>query len=156
MRITNEHMEKWKVSEEELWTISEKNTERIFPAEFYTMTSALTELTKGATSVNLFSRNASSQYDRMYVLSNQMRSDGASCLMYKGVLERIAIIIHRNYYILPSSVHELIILPDWAIWEIEEINEMIKDINKQELDPEDVLSDHCYKYLADEKKLIIP
>ena len=146
MRITNEHMEVWKVREEELWKISEENTKRIFPAEFFTMTSALTELTKGATSVNLFSRNTWSQDGRMYVLSNQMRSDGASCLMYLGVLERIAKIIHRNYYILPSSVHEVIVLPDRGGFEVEELNEMIKDINESELDPEDILSDHCYKY----------
>lgn len=156
MRITNEHMEVWKVSEEDLWKISEENTNRIFPAEFFTMTSALTELTKGATSVNLFSRNTWSQGDGMYVLSNQMRSDGAACLMYLGVLERIAKIIHRNYYILPSSVHEVIVLPDRGEFEVEELNKMIKDINESELDPEDILSDHCYKYLAGEKMLVVP
>ena len=50
----------------------------------------------------------------------------------------------------------LIVLPDRGELEVEEINEMVKDINECELDPEDVLSDHCYKYLAEEKKLIIP
>lgn len=158
IQITNKFLEKWKVNEEDLWTASEENTKRIFPAEFFTMTSALTELMgmgRKATE-NLLTGEKTGTWDRMYVLSNKMRSEGAACLAYQGILETIAGILRRNYYILPSSIHEVIVLPDRGELEVEEINEMVKDINECELDPEDVLSDHCYKYLAEEKKLIIP
>lgn len=158
IRITNKFLENWKVNEEELWTVSEENTKRIFPAEFFTMTSALTELMGKERKVteNLLTGNKTGTRDRMYVLSNKMRSEGAACLAYPGILEKIAGILHRNYYILPSSIHELIVMPDWGELEVKEINKMIKDINKHEVDPDDVLSDHCYKYLIREKKLIIP
>ena len=156
LNITDEIMGKWKVSEEDLWKISEENTKRIFPAEFFTMTSALAELmeTRQRNTENLLAGER--KWDRLYVLSNKMRSGGAACLAYQGILETIAGILRRNYYILPSSVHELLILPERGELEVEELNKMVKDINECELDPEDVLSDHCYKYLADEKKLIIP
>ena len=155
--ITNEFLENWKVNEEDLWTASEENTKRIFPAEFFTMTSALTELMEERKATeNLLTGKKTGIRDRMYVLSNKKRSEGAACLAYPGILETIAGILHRNYYILPSSIHEVIVLPDRGELEVKEINEMVKDINECELDPEDVLSDHCYKYLAEEKKLIIP
>ena len=161
MLITNEHMEVWKVSEEDLWKISEENTKHIFPAEFFTMTSALTELTElletgQRNTENLLTDENIGKRDRMYVLSNKMRSGGAACLAYHGILETIAGILRRNYYILPSSVHEVIVLPDRGEFEVEELNKMIKDINESELDPEDILSDHCYKYLAGEKMLVVP
>ena len=47
--------------------------------------------------------------------------------------------------------------PDYKVKEyINSLNKMIKDINESELDPEDILSDHCYKYLAGEKMLVVP
>ena len=158
IRITDKFMEKWKVSEEELWERAEENTKQIFPAEFFTMTSALSELMGMGrnTTENLLTGEKIGTWDRMYVLSNKMRSEGAACLAYQGILETIAGILRRNYYILPSSIHEVIVLPDRGELEVEGINEMVKDINECELDPEDVLSDHCYKYLAEERKLIIP
>ena len=140
------------------WERAEENTKQIFPAEFFTMTSALSELMGMGrnTTENLLTGEKIGTWDRMYVLSNKMRSEGAACLAYQGILETIAGILRRNYYILPSSIHEVIVLPDRGELEVEGINEMVKDINECELDPEDVLSDHCYKYLAEERKLIIP
>lgn len=156
LKVTDKFMEEWKVSEEDLWEISKENTKRMFPAEFFTMTSALAELTGKKNAENFLIGKETGTRDRMYVLSNQKRSEGAACLVYHGILETIAKILGRSYYILPSSIHEVIVLPDWGELEVEEINNMIKDINERELDPEDILSDHCYKYLVNEKKLIIP
>ena len=47
----------------------------------------------------------------MYVLSNQIRNYGASCIIYPSIAERIGRILEADYYIIPSSVHELIIIP---------------------------------------------
>ena len=54
-------------------------------------------------------------------------------------------------YIIPSSVHEVLLVPKREIPDREEVNEMIRTINDKELQPEDILSDHVYEYLDDEE-----
>ena len=79
----------------------------------------------------------------MHVLTNKMRFHGATCITYPGVLKEFAEAHECDLYIIPSSVHEVILMPS-TIWEPKEIDEMIAEVNKKELDPVDVLSDHIY------------
>ena len=46
-----------------------------------------------------------------YVLSNKLRNYGAACIAYPHVLEMIGGILGTDYYVLPSSVHEVVIVP---------------------------------------------
>ena len=50
--------------------------------------------------------------DIFYVLTNRYRNFGAACLLYEGCLERIGEKLGGEFYVLPSSVHEVIILPE--------------------------------------------
>ena len=74
-----------------------------------------------------------------------------------SIAERIGRILEADYYIIPSSVHELIIIPAEGS-EIcpDEINEMIQTVNRDMVSREEVLSEHCYKYLREDNKIIIP
>ena len=51
-----------------------------------------------------------------------------------------------NYFILPSSIHELIVLPDDGESPVENLREMVKTVNNTQLLPEDVLSNDVYYY----------
>ena len=91
--------------------------------------------------------------NRMFVLSNQYRHFGAACILYNRVLEDIGNQLNENFYILPSSIHEVIILPEGFSPCEEDLNEMIIDINQTQVSEEEILSNHAYYYDRTERKL---
>ena len=61
-------------------------------------------------------------------------------------MEMVGEILQRDYYILPSSVHEVVILPYSREISKREMDDMVKDINETQVAEEEVLSDHVYLY----------
>ena len=82
----------------------------------------------------------------MKVLSNTRRIYGAVCILYPGVLESLASKEGHDLYILPSSVHEVILLPDIGVPSAEELRKIIKEVNDTQVAPEEVLSYSLYRY----------
>ncbi len=139
--VTNMLQSIWDTSAEELFEIAKKNTPKLLPADFRPMNLVMEELISNA--------GISCEIEEespMYVLTNSLRCFGASCILYPNVLQHIGKHLHENYYLLPSSVHEIIILPESAGPSKDIINEMILEINQTEIDCEEVLSDHAYYY----------
>ena len=89
----------------------------------------------------------------MYVLSNESGMLGASVLFYPGVQEKIAEVMGEGYTVLPSSVHEVLIVPDSLSPGQMELAEMVRSVNKNVLDPKEVLSDNIYHYDRERKEL---
>lgn len=82
----------------------------------------------------------------MYVLTTESSVLGASALFYPDVREKAAEIIGSGYYVLPSSVHETILVPDTADLNKRDLCCMVKDANRTVVEPQDVLSDNVYHY----------
>ena len=82
----------------------------------------------------------------MYVLSNRSNHYGAAGILYTEVLEQFAEQCNSDFYILPSSLHELILMPVEEELRCEELNEMVRQINKEQVAREDVLENHVYYY----------
>lgn len=87
--------------------------------------------------------------NNMYIITNCYRRNGAAVLLYDGLLEKFAECTGRNFYILPSSIHEIILLPDEPDFDLEGMSEMVSSVNRNGVAPEEVLSDHAYYYHAD-------
>ena len=159
MTVNRRHMEQWKVQTDTLWADSVRNSRRLLPAEFFTMNYALKEMLKGnagfgesSVQENLLAGNAASR-DGMYVLSNKSRSYGAACIAYPHILEMIGGILRTDYYVLPSSVHEVVIVPCCENISAAELDEMIQEINEIAVAPEEVLGDRAYYYDRDKGEL---
>lgn len=104
---------------------------------------------------NLFTENIGKK-DNMYVLSNQLKCYGASCIAYPGVPEMIWKILKSDYYIIPSSTEEMIIIPEHRIsGSVEEWNAMLYELNSAHIAAEKVLSNHCYRYIRFAKKVVM-
>lgn len=97
--------------------------------------------------------NCSRDPDNMFVLSNNKQMFGAGTIIYPGVLERIGKALETDYFILPSSIHEVIILPVNVCDSSNSINSMIQSINEDMLSREEILSDHAYLYQISDKSL---
>lgn len=147
MLVKEQHLKMWGVTKEAVFEQAEKNSGRLLPAEFSKMKDVIAEM------LDLdFEENR--REDFMYVLSNESRSFGAVCMIYTGILEMIAAELKENYYVIPSSVHEVIIIPESKAPQKYEIEGMISEINETQVEEEEVLSNRVYYYSMKEKRLI--
>ena len=89
------------------------------------------------------------------VLSNGKGLYGAACMVYPGVLEALGAEEGRGFYIIPSSVHEVLLLGDTGGEEPRMLRQIIEEINHTHLAPEEVLSDNLYYYNFAEKRIKI-
>ena len=92
----------------------------------------------------------------IFIMSNKDKHYGAVELINKKALEKAVKTYEGSFYILPSSVHELLLLPaSYDDMALETLAEMVRTINDTEVKKCDVLSSHIYLYNAEEKRLEI-
>lgn len=150
--ITNQMLANWGVSVNELHQIAVENTERINPAKLVAMESMLFGMEE-----NLFVNVDKYQQCAMLVLTNTDQIGGANVIANKETLSKVCDVINDSYYILPSSVHEILVVPKGVAQEMgmtpKELGAMVRDVNAQEVDKEERLSDHIYEFDKDKKVL---
>ncbi|EOS71969.1 hypothetical protein C818_00116 [Lachnospiraceae bacterium MD308] len=146
MAIRNDHLDLWGVEKEELYRQASENTSKFLPDDFSSMSAVIEELTEESEAHISFE----DKEEEMYVLSNRIHSYGAAAILYSGRMEGIGMYLKSNYYVLPSSVHEVIVVPEKAAVEKEDLSAMVAEINRTQVEAEEVLSDHAYYY--DRKK----
>lgn len=145
--ITHELMQLWDVSQDKIQQNAFQNASNLLPANFRPMQIVIDELMGTKRS------EEECMEDLMYVLTNNIRSFGAACILYDGMLETIYKEIGENYYILPSSIHEMIIIPESNSPSKEHLNEMINEVNQTQVDEEELLSEYVYYYNNSTKTL---
>lgn len=92
----------------------------------------------------------------MFVLTNNANYNGAGLILDNEVMKEIWVkFMREDFYILPSSKHEILIIKMNEYADEAALKEMIKSVNDNELDPKDLLSYHLYKYVYDDKKVTI-
>lgn len=90
---------------------------------------------------------------QVWVLSNHERNFGAAAMIQPGMLEEIAEKLEGSLYILPSSVHEVILLRDDGEESATYLQWMVSEVNRAHVLPEEILSDHIYYYRRETGKL---
>ena len=80
------------------------------------------------------------------VITNEGVSYGAAAILYPGVLERMAEEKDADLLLIPSSVHEFLVLADDGSLTKEELEALIRDVNRSEVPERDVLSNHLYRF----------
>jgi hypothetical protein len=140
--IYHTHVKEWKITEDELMAAAEENTPRLYPAKLQPLSSALkTENDTGTVP--------------MFVLSNTGNQNGAAAVCYKDVLESFSQKTEDDLVILPSSVHETILLPLQKSNNMDSLREMVCDINRTVLDRSEFLSDNVYIYSRQNRNILI-
>lgn len=150
MLIKNEYIEAWDVTVDELYKTAVCNTEKLLPSEMSSMFMLIEEILP-----EWEKSEVPEDEDFMYVLSNDRKSFGACTILYPDRLEMIGLFLKENYYILPSSVHEVIILPESKAVGREELMQIVCEINHTQVPEEEILSDNVYYYDVKEKKLFM-
>lgn len=130
IQIRNEHLRYWRVEKEEIRRLAEKNTLRIYPVQIRQIVRF------------------------MYVATNEQCSLGAAVMRYPDFREKVRGMIRGDFYILPSSIHEVILVPESFGLEPERMQEMVKEINQTGVAPEEVLSDSVYYFDGEEIRIV--
>ena len=154
--IHNVHMKLWDVSVENLYQAAKENTQRLQEYEIKSMADVLCEIMREEDPEMLTEDLAEEFPDSvpMYVLSNKNRVEGAVCILYPDLVRDFAEAIGSSFYIIPSSVHEVLLLPAGHDGESEEIKSMIREINDTQVSTEEILSYSLYFYDREERKII--
>lgn len=82
----------------------------------------------------------------IFVLSNDHAMQGASLITLPDLLDQIGYIVQDDFYILPSSLHEVIIVPQNTQMSLDELSEMVHSINESQVAAEELLSDKVQHY----------
>ena len=159
--IHNAHLKIWEITENELYEKAIKNTPVLQRYDIKTMKDVLCEmmLLEEMEGKEILNKNEYIEdlqdATPMYVLSNRTRVQGASCILYPNILKDFASAVKSDFYILPSSVHEVILLPAQGDEDKEGLKRMVCEVNETQVEREEVLSDSVYYYSQEKGELSI-
>ena len=142
VRITNNLMKQYDISEPQLYDTAMENSQRLQKVTCRPMGEAIGDLLGTMDDPEVYEAPA-----KLYVLSNESLQFGAAALFYPGVIEKIGKSIPEGFYILPSSIHEVLILPKNQ-GEKAMLENMVQEINETQVAPDEVLSDFVSEYDA--------
>lgn len=146
--IDNDHLKSWEISEDELWENIGEHAGSVAPPK-------VTGL------VDFLEHMAGQKFDMgplcgIRVVTNTSGNLGASAAFYPGMLKELADDVESDLYIIPSSVHETLVIPDGELeMEVEYLKDMIHEVNSTTVAEEEVLSDNLYRYDRESGKLFV-
>ncbi len=169
--IHRNHVSEWGIEDERLFQDAKNNMSRMFPVEMKNITDIIRDMFISDKNDALYKTNIESHNDiaqcfsnqleemkkssiQMYVLTNKSKMNGASCILYENVMEEIALLFEKDIYILPSSIHEVILIPQND--DVDEVclSRMVNEVNQTQLKTEEILSNHAYLYKKDLKQIL--
>lgn len=162
IRISYSFMEHIGLSEDELPDLADKNSRRLFPIYFAPITETICHFDGQDENAYVFrEKPGDDDYELQreflesvikeeavspfFVLTNANGINGATVMLYSNVLKQIAEVMESNLYIIPSSIHEVLVIPRGTFTKAE-INAMIKTVNETMIQKDEILSDHVYTY----------
>lgn len=149
IRITKELQKMWGISVEMLLKLAKENTERLLPPKIC----GLTEMIEKYLAPEEKKFPVADQMNLM-VVTNEIGVNGASAILYEGMMEKLAEDFDSNLYVVPSSIHEIIILPEKDQNTYEMFLCMLREINANFVSEDEILSNQVYLYVRKEKKFI--
>lgn len=146
--IHNCNLEAWGINRRRLLEDAVMNTSRKLPYTFQSMEEVIAELTGEEEACG-------GEEEIMYVLTNEKKYLGAAALLYPYVLNHIGKILKNNFYVLPSSIHECILVPDSGRYSRMELMSMVREVNESQVEKEEILSYEVYYYDRERQALIL-
>lgn len=158
--IHNAHAKLWGVDERELYKRAMQNTPKLLQYELKNMRDVIGDILHSE--INQYHEDDYNEYMEelgrcipMYVLSNKNRTDGAACMLYPDLIGDFSKAMGSDLYIIPSSIHELLLLPAGDDDESGYIRDIIREVNETQLLEEEILSDSLYIYDSISKEIKI-
>lgn len=156
--INNKHMILWDVTENDLYTEAEKNTPRLLPETCMGMDEVIQKLVIEdgyGQDCSISSELFENEKPPFYVLTNRLGIGGAACLLYPDVLKKCAEKIGYDLLILPSSVHESLLMAYDDTIKADDLRHLVQFVNASEVPAEDRLSEQVYRYYRSNDRIVV-
>lgn len=128
--------------------LAKRNTPRLFPPKFIGLHEQMNEM------MGFFM--PMDEPEKAYVLSNQSMEMGAAAITYPGIFEIIREKIKGAFFVIPSSIHELLIMPT-EYMTTEEINGIVNDVNSDpDLVSDDIFLSNEVLYATETNEIVEP
>lgn len=144
---TNQLIETMGVTPEQLHMDAMENAPELKPAIIMGMTEMLADM---GMPMEMMGMEAPTQ-EFMYVATVEDKINGAGVLAYQNFMEQAAERIGGDFFILPSSRHEILLVPDNGEADLQQLKDMVREVNATQVAPEEKLTDSVYHYDSKEK-----
>ncbi len=149
--VTNQMIDNYGITAEQLHEDAVKNAPEIRPLVIEGMAEVLAKQ-MGVEDLEMLGLNIPPEQEQMFVASVEGNVHGAGVLAYEDFMDKASERVGgQSFFILPSSIHELLIIPDNGNFDLKSLENMVKEVNATTVDPADQLTDSVYHYDAETK-----
>ena len=154
MLITNEMMKEYGVTQEQIHEDAMKSSPRVMVPEVSSIGVLIDEiyqknilmLTPDEREMLLETLQGSSEMPTFFVVTNTERIDGAGVIFYPEFMDNMGELLGNDFFILPSSIHQMLILPDDGQVDAEMLRDMVKEVNATQVAPAERLTNDVYHF----------
>lgn len=154
MLITNEMMKEYGVTQEQIHEDAMKSSPRVMVPEVSSIGVLIDEiyqknilmLTPDEREMLLETLQESSEMPTFFVVTNTERIDGAGVIFYPEFMDNMGELLGNDFFILPSSIHQMLILPDDGQVDAEMLRDMVKEVNATQVAPAERLTNDVYHF----------
>ncbi len=154
IRISKKLLEHWEIDLQDLWKIAYENTCLKYQAKSDSLEHLLRRIVmcdisdpkKQKKVLDMLDSTEDNESEELTVLSNNMSAYGASCMMYGDALKECAAWLQSDLVVLPSSIHEVLLVKYDGNSDVRWLSRMVFNINVSEVQKSDRLSDSVYIY----------
>ena len=138
--VTNQLLEQYGITKEQLRADAMENAPEIRPSEIRGMSEVMSELAPGMIP------EVAPEDEQMFVATVPDKIHGAGVIAYPNFMEDAAEKMGGDFFVLPSSIHEVLLVKDNGQMTAKELENMVKEVNATQVEPADQLTDHVYHY----------
>ena len=143
--VTNNLVERYGITPEQLHADALKNAPEIKPSVIKGMNEVMLEI-MGPDAAEMFGMGEVPQDEMMYVATVPDKTQGAGVLAYQEFMEQAAERLGGDFFVLPSSVHEILLVKDDGNANYSDLKSMVEEVNATQVSPEEKLTDSVYHY----------
>lgn len=154
--IKNEHFKNWNVSLNDMYEAALNNTRKELGTCIWNIEDVLLDMIDHSVQSEERKKDIRALLEEdmqhikkspMYVMSNKTKVYGAACMLDEETLKKFSERINSSFYIIPSSIHELILVPDDDNPYLkDQLLEMVIEVNATQLAEDEFLADRVYKF----------
>ncbi len=144
--VTNQILETMGVTPEQLHADALEIAPQIKPAEIKGMSEVMAEMMGIEQAEMLGIAPVAPEDEQLFVATVPDKTHGAGVLAYQDFMDQAAERVGGDFYILPSSIHEVLIVPDNGRMDLKDLEAMVRDVNATQVAPADKLTDSVYHY----------
>lgn len=166
--VSNQLMEGWNLDTETIYKYALANTPRLFGSSVRMMDDIIRDMLikdfehagdkdsfDNIMNAILSEQSSTNGYHKMYVASNSIGINGAVWMLYNDELHTLSNKLNSDLYLLPSSIHEIIIIKADEELQKDQLLDMVREVNDTQVPVQEVLSDNVY-YFKRETETIYP